>query len=212
MSLTINNLSIQLNERSIIDSFNLEICAGEIWSIMGPSGCGKSTLLKAICGALSHGKDGDFLLSGEVFLNQQAIHLLPIEQRNIGLLFQDDLLFPHMDVAGNLAFALPSSLSKQQKQKRIEQALEEAELSGLENYDVAKLSGGQRARVSLMRALLAEPKAILLDEPFSKLDSRLRHSFRHSVFELIEKRNIPALLVTHDEADIANSNHLIRFS
>ena len=127
----------------------------------------------------------------------------------VGLVFQDALLFPHMTVAENLLFAVPVNGSTAQRQARVQQALQEAELSGMGNRDPSTLSGGQRARVALMRALLAEPQALLLDEPFSKLDAALRAQLRPWVFAHVRERRIPVVLVTHDEQDVADPQRVV---
>ncbi len=195
--LKLQKLDIYLNETQLFPPLNLEIQSGEIASVMGPSGCGKSTLLAAICGNL-----GDaFTLKGTITLNDKNVLSLPMEQRRIGILFQDDLLFPHMNVAENLSFALPKNLPKKERRKKIASALDSAGLGGFEKRDPATLSGGQRARVSLLRSLMAEPEAILLDEPFSKLDQELREQIRSFVFDTIRSLKIPALLVSHDPKD-----------
>jgi putative thiamine transport system ATP-binding protein len=121
--------------------------------------------------------------------------------RRLGILFQDDLLFPHLSVAENLGFALPAGLQPEERRRRIESGLAEAELPGTGERDPASLSGGERARVALMRTLLAEPRALLLDEPFARLDVALRGRFRALVFERAAARNLPVLLVSHDPAD-----------
>ncbi len=181
----------------LFSPLSLEIKAGEIASVMGPSGCGKSTLLSAICGNLPR----VFNLKGDVLLNGNSVLSLPMEKRRIGILFQDDLLFPHMNIAENLAFALPPKMKLKEKNEKIIEALDNAELKGFEKRDPATLSGGQRARVSLLRSLLAEPEALLLDEPFSRLDQELRDTIRSFVFETLKKMNIPTLLVSHDHND-----------
>jgi putative thiamine transport system ATP-binding protein len=162
---------------------------------MGPSGSGKSTLLAALIGALP----AAFTLSGRVLLNDQDITTLPTAQRRIGILFQDDVLFPHLSVAQNLGFGLRPGGSRVDRQARVEAALDRMGLSGFGPRDPASLSGGQRARVALARTLLAEPLALLLDEPFSKLDQTLRAQIRDLVFA--ETRNLPVILVTHDPED-----------
>jgi putative thiamine transport system ATP-binding protein len=168
---------------------------GQVLTVMGPSGSGKSTLLAALIGALP----AAFSLSGRVLLNDQDITTLPTAQRRIGILFQDDVLFPHLSVSQNLGFGLRPGGSRVDRQARVEAALDRMGLSGFGPRDPASLSGGQRARVALARTLLAEPLALLLDEPFSKLDQTLRAQIRDLVFA--ETRNLPVILVTHDPED-----------
>lgn len=168
---------------------------GQVLTVMGPSGSGKSTLLAALIGALP----AAFTLSGRVLLNDKDITTLPTAQRRIGILFQDDVLFPHLSVSQNLGFGLRPGGSRVDRQARVEAALDRMGLSGFGPRDPASLSGGQRARVALARTLLAEPLALLLDEPFSKLDQTLRAQIRDLVFA--ETRNLPVILVTHDLED-----------
>jgi putative thiamine transport system ATP-binding protein len=182
---------------SLFDPVSLTISPGEIATIMGPSGCGKTTLLSAITGCLPHG----FSMTGDVCLNGCSLLNLAMEDRQIGMLFQDDLLFPHLSIEGNLAFAIPPGALRPAKRLLIARALETAGLKGFEKRDPATLSGGQKARVSLLRTLLSDPKAIFLDEPFSKLDPALKKQIRAFVFDQVVKRGIPALLVTHDVQD-----------
>jgi putative thiamine transport system ATP-binding protein len=154
-------------------------------------------------------------LQGSVQLNGRELSHLHTHQRGVGLVFQDALLFPHMTVAENLLFAVPAistngtRSTNAQRQARVQQALQEAELSGMGNRDPSTLSGGQRARVALMRALLAEPQALLLDEPFSKLDAALRAQLRPWVFAHVRERRIPVVLVTHDEQDVADPQRVV---
>ncbi len=173
------------------------VAPGEVLTIMGPSGSGKSTLLAALIGTL----DPAFALRGRILLDGRDVTALPTRDRRIGILFQDTLLFPHLSVAGNLAFALPRGLPN--RAARIEAALAEAGLAGFGRRDPETLSGGERARVALLRTLLAEPKAILLDEPFSRLDADRRAQIRSFVFQTIRARGLPAVLVTHDAEDAA---------
>ncbi len=204
MSLVLESVEIQCNGSSLFAPVSLRVDPGRTLTLMGPSGCGKSTLLAAICGNLEPG----FSLNGTIQLGERRLNELPMEQRKIGILFQDDLLFPHFDVFGNMAFGLPSRLTLEQKRQKIASALSMADLEGFENRDIATLSGGQKARVSLLRALLAEPQALLLDEPFSKLDRQLKQNVREFVFQQISNLAIPALLVTHDIDDAADENIL----
>jgi putative thiamine transport system ATP-binding protein len=178
-------------------ALNLRVEPGQVASLMGPSGIGKSTLLDAIGGHLAHG----FVVYGTVTLGGQDVLRLPAEARRIGVLFQDAMLFPHLSVGDNLAFGLARTLRGAARHKAVNEALDQAGLAGFANRDPATLSGGQRARAALMRALLAQPKALLLDEPFSRLDADLRSEIRGFVFDHLRARRIPALLVTHDASD-----------
>lgn len=197
MSLELHQVQVRCQGRTLFEPVSLTIPRGEIATVMGPSGCGKSTLLAAIAGNLEH----VFQLDGRIILNGRELNGIRMERRRVGILFQDDLLFPHFDVFGNLAFALPGSLAREEKARRILAALERAGLADFAHRDVATLSGGQKARISLLRTMLAEPEAVLLDEPFSRLDKPLRASFREAIHEQVAQLAIPALLVTHDAED-----------
>ena len=203
-------LEIQVNQLTtasavLIQHLRLEVAGGVIHTVMGASGSGKSSLLAAVCGTLADGLQFD----GTVALNGRALEALPTELRRVGILFQEDLLFPHMTVFENLLFAVPPG-ARAQRNARVMQALQDLEMPEFADTDPATLSGGQRARVALMRALLAEPQALLLDEPFSRLDTALRERMRSFVFERVRQRQIPVLLVTHDDADVADAAHLTR--
>ncbi|MFV0439139.1 MAG: ATP-binding cassette domain-containing protein [Desulfopila sp.] len=197
MSLELEDVQIALKGRQLFAPLSLAIGRGQIATIMGPSGCGKSTLLAAIAGNLSRG----FLLSGRIVLNHRVLNGIRMEERRVGILFQDDLLFPHFSVYGNLAFAVAGNLDKRARRERILAALDQAGLADFARRDVGTLSGGQRSRVSLLRTMLAEPEAVLLDEPFSKLDQPLRASLRDFISQQVGRLAIPALLVTHDPED-----------
>jgi putative thiamine transport system ATP-binding protein len=196
--LELDSVTLRLGERRVIDNVSLRVGPGETATLMGPSGCGKSSLLAYICGSL----DPVFAAEGDVRIEGKSVVDLPPENRRVGILFQDDLLFPHMSVADNLAFALPAQTrGRKARRRRVEEALADAGLAGLGDRDPATLSGGQRARVALMRTLLAGPAVLLLDEPFSKLDVDLRTKFREFVFAHARRERLPVLLVTHDPAD-----------
>lgn len=199
MSLELRDLAVSLHGAPpLFPPITLTVEPGSVTTLMGPSGVGKSTLLDAIGGHLAHG----FTSTGSVRLDGRELGHLPPEARHIGLLFQDAVLFPHLSVGDNLAFGLPSGLrGRAARRAAVEAALARAGLEGLHDRDPATLSGGQRARAALMRTMLAEPRALLLDEPFSKLDAALRAEMRAFTFEHIRDRAIPALLVTHDPAD-----------
>jgi putative thiamine transport system ATP-binding protein len=206
LSININSISIanDLTRRNLVQGLNLNIANGQIGTLMGASGSGKSSILAAVAGTLNEALN----FEGTVSLNGKRVDDLPTSQRNIGLLFQDDLLFAHMTVFENLLFAVPAG-DKKLRHASVNQALQEADLTGYGDRDPATLSGGQRARVALMRALLAKPQALLLDEPFSKLDTALRERFKEFVFNHVRACNIPALMVTHDIADIADANLVV---
>lgn len=206
MSLRLQIEHLGTARQTLLAGWTLEVPPGEVLTLMGPSGCGKSSLLAAVAGTLAPGLQ----FRGRVVLDGQDITTLPTERRGVGLLFQDDLLFAHMTVAENLLFAVPAGPAAQRR-AQVQAALDEAGLSGLGERDPASLSGGQRSRVALMRALLARPRALLLDEPFSRLDSPLRVQFRRFVFDHIRQRGIPAVLVTHDAADVADPARLRQF-
>ena len=198
--LELRGVGLRLGGRTLVAPLDLVVGAGEIATVMGPSGCGKSSLLAFICGTL----DPAFVPQGRVLLDGKDMGARPPERRRIGILFQDDLLFPHLSVAENLAFGLPAQMrDRAARVARIEAALAEAGLAGFGERDPATLSGGQRARIALMRTLLAEPRALLLDEPFSKLDVALRGRIRAFVFDHARANGLPTLLVTHDPDDAA---------
>jgi putative thiamine transport system ATP-binding protein len=203
--LILRGVTLFKDEVKLLGPIDCEIGAGRPVVLMGPSGSGKSTLLSFMIGALRPA----FRAVGEIWLGETEITRLPIQQRHLGILFQDDLLFPHLSVAENLAFGLPKGLPRGERERRIEVGLAEAELAGKGARDPASLSGGERARVALMRTLLAEPRALLLDEPFARLDVALRGRFRTLVFERAASRNLPVLLVSHDPADAEAAGGLV---
>ena len=195
--LCLRDITISIaSETPLISGLSVDIAAGSLRLIQGASGSGKSTLLSVICGTA----DRNVRATGDLLLNGQMVSGLDAEDRRIGLMFQDPLLFPHMTVGDNLAIALAAHHQHDRK-ARVSAALELAGLAGFEDRDPATLSGGQAARVALMRTLLAEPEALLMDEAFSALDPDLRHAFGGFVRTQIRDRGIPALLVSHDAAD-----------
>jgi putative thiamine transport system ATP-binding protein len=204
MALSLDHVSITRGGEALIRPFSLSIEAGETVTLMGASGAGKSTLLSFIAGDL----EAPFMATGSVTLEGRDLIGVPPERRRIGRLFQDDLLFPHLTVAENLLFGMPRGL-REERLAKVEAALAEAELTGLGPRAPHTLSGGQRARVALMRALVAEPRAMLLDEPFNKLDTDLREAMRDFVFRHIAERRIPCLMVTHDKADVPGNGRVL---
>nr|WP_247748027.1 ATP-binding cassette domain-containing protein [Ruegeria sp. R13_0] len=193
--LSLDQLSISHADGKGLVQLSADIAPREVLSLMGPSGVGKSTILAAITGTLSPA----FRLEGRITLNGRVLNALPPQKRRVGILFQDHLLFPHLSVGQNVGFGLPPRTPD--RAARIQAALSEIGLDGFEARDPETLSGGQRARVALMRMLLAEPDALLLDEPFSRLDVGLRDRMRELVFTRARAARLPVLLVTHDIAD-----------
>jgi putative thiamine transport system ATP-binding protein len=195
-ALAVDDMRLAVAGRRLIEGLSFAVGASAVLTVMGPSGAGKSALLAFIAGHL----DPAFAASGRVRLGARDIGALPPERRGVGLLFQDDLLFPHLSVGANVAFGLgASSRGRAARREAVAAALAQAGLAGFEGRDPATLSGGQRARVALMRSLVAEPQALLLDEPFGRLDVALRRDFRRFVFE--RAAALPVVLVTHDPAD-----------
>jgi putative thiamine transport system ATP-binding protein len=205
MDLNLNNVAILLDGLPLIRPFSLKVPAGEIATLMGASGSGKSSLLAHIAGDLETPLAG----RGRILLGSLLINDTPPEARRIGRLFQDDLLFPHLTVAENLLFGV-SRGSRSEREAKMRAALGRAELDGFENRPPHTLSGGQRSRIALFRALIANPNAMLLDEPFAKLDAELKKTMRAYVFSHLKERNIPTLLVTHDREDAPKGGLVLR--
>lgn len=193
--LKLTQVTLRTREQILLSNFDLIARPADVVTLMGPSGCGKSSLLAWIGGVLHDGVQAE----GSLSLNGRSLDRLPPEKRRLGILFQDDMLFPHLDVLGNLLFAIPRSTDK--RHERAMTALAEVGMADLARRQSSLLSGGQKARVALIRALLAEPLALLLDEPFSALDQGLRAEIRAFVFALVRERQLPVLLVTHDPDD-----------
>lgn len=195
--LNLQSISIYSKQQTLLNDISVTVENGEILTLMGPSGIGKSSLLSYLTGTLAKELRG----TGEIWLNQERIDRLPPEQRSLGLLQQSPLLFPHMTVAENLLFALKWQGSKQERREKVKNRLDEFGLTDLGERLPNQLSGGQQARLALLRTLLSDPKALLLDEPFSKLDRELRLQIRSLVKQQIEQAQIPVILVTHDQED-----------
>lgn len=208
--LVINHLSIRLQtaDKPLLTLPEVRINKGEVGVLMGASGSGKSTALRWLIGE----SQPDFEISGQVLLNDTDITEVATQDRDIGLLFQDVLLFPHMTVAENLAFALPTRLRKAKpddKREHVQKMLASVEMPEFADVYPATLSGGQQARIGLARALMNEPAALLLDEPFSALDMALRDSIRSWTYQLLNEWQIPALVVSHDIADSESAQQVI---
>lgn len=188
---------------TLVQGLDIALPAGTVHTLMGASGSGKSSLLAAVCGTLAHGMQ----FQGAVHVMGRRVDHLPTRARRIALLYQDDLLFAHMTVRENLLFAVAAG-PHAAREAQVAQALEEVELAGFADADPATLSGGQRARAALARALLSQPQALMLDEPFAKLDVALRQRMRALVGGAVARRGISALVVTHDPADILDAQRV----
>ena len=184
-------------ENPFIENLNIKVNNGKILTIFGSSGVGKSSLINIIAGIY----ENNLLFTGDVILNKRKITNTLPEKRRIGLLLQDGVLFPHLTVEQNLIFGIKKNLTNKQKCLLINEHLINANMQGFENRYPNTLSGGQKARIACLRAILSEPEALLLDEPFSSIDPKLRNSFREFVVNQIREKKIPCILVTHDESD-----------
>ena len=184
-------------EKTLIKNLSIKIENSEILCVFGESGVGKSSLINVISGV----NEENLKIEGEIKLNGVILNNIPTEKRKIGLLLQDGTLFPHLTVEQNLLFGMKKSLNKKEKNSLILNYLEKANMSGFQDRYPNTLSGGQKARIACLRAILSEPNALLLDEPFSSLDPSQRNSFREFVVKQVKRANIPCLLVSHDEGD-----------
>jgi putative thiamine transport system ATP-binding protein len=198
-ALRLDGVTLDIDGTVLFEPLSFIVNPGSVTSVVGPSGSGKSSLLAYLCGILPAEIQG----RGTVYAGDKELTYLAIEQRALGLLFQDSLLFPHLSVRGNLLFGLRARQSRAARHQRVSEALASVGLEGFDDRDPATLSGGQKSRVALLRVLLAEPRALLLDEPFSALDDDSRARVRSLVFAEAQRLELPTLLVTHDTEDVA---------
>ena len=193
--LKVNNLSKSFGNVKAVQEISFEATEGRVLSLLGPSGCGKTTTLRCIAGFENPDQ-------GEIYLDDRKITPFPPEKRGIGMVFQNYALWPHMTVYGNLAFGLQiRKVPKPEINKRIKKILSMVQLEGYENRYPRQMSGGQQQRIAMARALVFEPDIMLLDEPLSNLDAKLREEMRFEFTELQKKLGITAVYVTHDQAE-----------
>ncbi|MCZ4336036.1 ABC transporter ATP-binding protein [Shewanella colwelliana] len=197
-TLTIENVHSDYRGQVILNGLSLSVVQGEIAALLGPSGCGKTTLLRAIAGlqGISQGKIG---INGRVLSADKLF--VPSEAREVGMIFQDYALFPHLTVAENVLFGV-KALTTVQRAHRLDEMLTLVKLDGLGARYPHELSGGQQQRVSIARALAYEPELLLLDEPFSNIDAKVRNEMMLEIRAILKQRNVSAIFVTHskDEA------------
>ena len=198
--LIVKKLYKSFRDFEVLNDFNLTVERGEFVTFLGPSGCGKSTALNCICGLLQ-------ITSGEIFLDDKLIDnskdvFVPAEKRGFGIVFQNYALFPHMTVAQNIAFGLKlRKLSKSEIERRVNEVINIVHLQGFENKFPGMLSGGQQQRVAIARSIVLEPILLMLDEPLSNLDAKLRIEMRSELKSLHERLRIASIYVTHDQSE-----------
>ena len=198
MKITIENLTKKFGNTTAVDNLSVTMESGKMIALLGPSGCGKTTILNMLSGILP-------ATSGKIFFDDQDVTALPPEKRNIGLVFQNYALYPHMTVLENICF--PLEIKKVPRKQRIEKARELAELVRISDYldrKPAQLSGGQQQRVAIARALAKEPQLLLLDEPLSNLDAKLRVEMREEILRIQRASNITTVFVTHDQEEASS--------
>ncbi|WP_440993045.1 ABC transporter ATP-binding protein [Cysteiniphilum litorale] len=209
--LQVKELSYQVKESTIFSQLNFELRQGESLALLGKSGCGKTTILKCIAGVLA-AKSGQISLKNQL-LSDKGHTLVPSHKRNIGMIFQDYALFPHMSVFDNIAFGMSKQITnnKSWQEKKEEKKAEISSLIGLVHLPESllaryphELSGGQKQRVAIARTLASKPQLVLLDEPFSNIDSEVRLSLLSDIKTLFKKRNISSILVTHSTSEAFN--------
>lgn len=203
MKITLQNISKTFGTTLAVDDFSCELPDGHLICLLGPSGCGKSTLLNMICGILTPSK-------GNIFFDEQDVTNLPPDKRNIGMVFQNYALYPHLNVLENIAF--PLEIKKVPKKERFQKATEIAKLVKVDNLlkrFPSELSGGQQQRVAIARALVKMPRVLLLDEPLSNLDARLRLQTREEIRRIQRETHITTVFVTHDQEEAMSISDMI---
>ncbi|MEM1483605.1 ABC transporter ATP-binding protein [Oscillospiraceae bacterium PP1C4] len=204
--IVLNHVTKQFTTKTLgsvtaVDNFNLEIEEGECFSFLGPSGCGKTTTLRMIAG-FEDLSDGEIHLCGKPVSIKKKNLYVPPEERGLGMVFQAFAVWPHMNIFENVAFPLKVlKMNNTDIKKKVTEALAHTKLSGMENVYPSDLSGGQQQRIALARAIVTSPKVMLLDEPLSNLDPKLRESMRFEIKELQRKFNFTIIFVTHDQSE-----------
>ncbi len=192
VTITIQELTKRFSGSVVLSSVDLQIEAGELFFLLGPSGCGKTTLLRHIAGFYTPD-------AGKIWFDDEDVTHLPAHKRGTGMMFQSYALWPHLNVAQNVAFGLEErKRPRKEIEHRVSEALEQVKLQGLGSRKIQQLSGGQQQRVALARALVIRPKCLLLDEPLSNLDAKLRLEMRMEIRQICKQHGLTAIYVTHD--------------
>lgn len=197
------NISKNFSNTQVLDDISFEIEEGKFYTLLGPSGCGKTTILKLIAGF-------ETATSGDILFNNKIINRVPANKRKVNTVFQDYALFPHLNVFDNVAFGLKiKKLNKSEIKTKVKEALKLVKLEGYEERQITEMSGGQKQRVAIARALANEPEIILLDEPLSALDLKLRTEMQYELRELQQRLGITFIFVTHDQEEaLAMSDYI----
>ncbi|MDY6065441.1 MAG: ABC transporter ATP-binding protein [Finegoldia sp.] len=194
MFLQVKNLTKIYNNKRVLDNLSFSLDKGDMLVLLGPSGCGKSTILRAIGGFIK--------FDGQIILNEKDVTNLPPEERNIATVFQSFGLFPHMSVIDNVTYGLKfKKVPKEEARKMASEILEKVGLKGYENRPVPPLSGGEKQRVALARSLIVNPNLLLLDEPLSSLDAKLRIKMRQEIKAIQKDFGVTSIFVTHDQEE-----------
>jgi iron(III) transport system ATP-binding protein len=197
VSVRIRDLTVRFGAKSAVDGVSLTVEPGELFLLLGPSGCGKTTLLRSVAGFVAPAAG-----QGSIHFGDEEVTRLPAHARNAGMVFQSFALWPHMTVFENVAFGLRERrVPKGEIAARVEAALASTRLPGHGSRRVDELSGGEQQRVALARALVVRPRCLLLDEPLSNLDARLRHSMRDEIRRLCKEHGLTTIYVTHDQKE-----------
>lgn len=193
--ITLEACTKSYRQQRVLEPLDLQIAAGETLVLLGPSGCGKTTTLRVIAGLEAPD-------AGRVLFNDEDVTHLPIEKRHVGMVFQSYALFPNMTVSDNIAYGLVvRKLPSAERRQRVQEMLEMMHIAPLAERQIHQLSGGQKQRVALARAIATRPRVLLLDEPLTALDARLRETLRTDINELLRRLGITAVYVTHDQAE-----------